>query len=101
MTFNYTIPLWGVIAFSVPFVFALIGGAYRLIYKQKEQDNQILQLTTKVSQLEEDLKQEQNQLYKEIKSLDVKFSDQRLVLEAIKTTLELMLNQKIKINAGN
>jgi hypothetical protein len=99
MTIDQTIPLWGVITLLLPLLLILIGGAVRMFYNQKEQAHQILKLESQIDELERDVEGKHNQLHLEIKNLHDKFGEQRLILEAIKTTLELMLNQKIRTNA--
>ncbi|WP_276496724.1 hypothetical protein [Pontibacter litorisediminis] len=107
MTIEYTIPIWGVIVFTFPLLLALTGGAIRLIYKQKAHDESIKTLGTRydramqrIDELEEDMEGRQNQLYQEMRSLDQKVGDQRLLLEKILTTLEF-LKPKSKVHESN
>lgn len=101
MKIEYTIPLWGMIAAAIPLLITFIGGVIKLIYKQNNHENAIKLLQDKMEELEEDVEGKHRKLYDEIKKLDDKFSEQRLVLEQLSTKMDLILNQKLKINGAN
>lgn len=96
MEINYTIPLWGVIALSIPLTITAIGGAIKLWYRVKSQDERIKAQDERIDDLEEVVNDKHNKLYNEIKALDAKFSAQNDLLIEIKTILGLLTQNKIK-----
>lgn len=96
MTFDTTIPVWGILAIIIPLLLGAIGALIRMWFKQQDHSVQLSTLHDDQENIRELVIEKNEKTYSEIKKLETAFSLQKESLIEIKTLLKLILDNKIR-----
>lgn len=96
MTFDTTIPVWGILAIIIPLLLGAIGALIRMWFKQENHSAQLNQLHEDQEEIRDLVIEKNEKTFSEIKKLESTIALQKESLIEIKTLLRLLIENKIK-----
>lgn len=96
MTFDTTIPVWGILAIIIPLLLGAIGALIRMWFKQENHSTQLTQLHEDQEEIRDLVIEKNEKTFSEIKKLESTIALQKESLIEIKTLLRLLIENKIK-----